>query len=212
MTPRLEVPLHEWPEIDRTAWRAAVQPTESLFDEAGGASAWRKATQEISIEVFGLWLGFLESLGITGFPSAIPLMTPEQRDGFTAAQTERNVANLTIRKRLERLKATFDVMVPGQDFGFVLRPFGRRLSQALPGQPCPVSTRDSRDIFERALALHADGLAGKGYAKGLAARRDGLIIALLACCAERVGVFSRTEIGFHLVRRAEGYWLQCSGD
>ena len=205
MKPRLSLPLAQWPVDDLQAWTRATTPPDSLFDAGYAASRLRPRSLQILLEVYGLWLHYLQRQGYLD-TSGMGLVTPERLDGFVADQRSRGNNNGTLAKRLGNLHAALKLLAPGRDFSFILRPGGVPVSRALPHRPRRIDTVPTQVLFQHVLALHQAGLAGNAYAKGYAALRDAAVLGILVTLAPRVRSLSVMRLGRH-IRKVEGVYL-----
>ena len=211
--PLLALPLAAWPPTWREAWEKATMPTSSLFGTSAPAARLRPATLAMKLEAACVYLGWLTRTGQIEPTGLQPLvLTQALIDGFVADQRARNLRNATISIRLRELCGAMRLMAPTMDLDFLQRPGGRTMRRALPVTPRRVEVRDQRELLFHVQALHAEGMAGQGYAQGLVALRDAAILGILVCHGTRVHALSRMEVGQHLQQRQGRYWLSFGTD
>jgi hypothetical protein len=208
MTRRLTLLIKDWPTPWRAAWEQAIKPRESLFEDVADFSALRPGTLDIREEAVGVYLGFLRRHGL---PDPM-LPSPAGREGwhidaFIAEQRARGVANSTLHIRMQALTHALRMMWPTVDFTWLQRPGGKSLRRALPYRPRKIEVRDNRELLQRALDLHAEGLTGKGYAEGKIALRDAAVMALLAWHGTRARALTGMRIDSSISLRHDRYWV-----
>lgn len=206
--------LDLWPEADRMAWVAALQPGDAL-DPGGSASRWATLTQVGAAKGYGRWLTFLDSTGqLEPAASFVRQVTPERVRDFIAALQQVN-APVTVLHRIESLARAAGALAPECDWAW-LWAIARRL------QRTAVSTRlkhprlvGADKLFALGCELMAEaensaeeGRAGAPPWRRAVNYRDGLMVALLAARPLRIKNFAAIEIGRHLVTQGEGYRLQ----
>lgn len=197
-----------WPEADQRAWEAALLPGDPL--EPGGAGAqWAPQTRSMVAKAYGRWLGWLAREGILTCDSNLETRATPDRIARFIAELQTMVALSTTISYVRYLELAVRALLPNQDFGWLL-PIVARVRRL------PAHAHDKRsrlvafdelfayglDLMER--AEHDCDLSLPQRACGY---RDGLMLALLAARPLRRGNFSRIEIGRHLVRRGDDYWL-----
>ena len=205
---RLALPLAEWPEADRAAWRAA-RTCAGLFAENGAAARWKPKTAKQVEKGYALWLGFLGRRGLLD-PGALPgarLTEPNLRP--YVADLQCRVAPQTIVSRLRDLSVAVRVMDPGADRSLLQRALRRLSRDAVPRRDKRARLVTPRRLRDAGLARMArvqtehhpkiDVTAGR--------YRDGLMMALLACVPVRLGELARMRLGHHLRKAGERYLL-----
>ena len=116
----------------------------------------------------------------------------------------------TVLVRLQSLAVVLRWLAPEQE-----RPWLRRILARLATLAQPVRDKRSRlqradDLVRLGCRLMAEAEAGAGLRPRVRARlyRDGLMIACLAYRPLRLGNFIGLELGRHLQRRGNGWWLE----
>ena len=212
-TERLALLFEDWPTHWQTTWGDAISPGDSLFSDRADARDLRPATLDIREEALSLYLGFLRRHGLPD-----PAIVPNDEaaawhiQAFVDEQRTRGLANSTLYIRLQALTHALGMMWPKADFGWLQRPGGRSLRRALPHRPRKAEVRDHRELLQRALDLHAEGLTGKGYAGGKIALRDAAVMALLAWHGTRARALTEMQIGRSILLRGDRYWVAFDDD
>ena len=206
--PKLLLPLQEL-----ARWKSLTGPSAILADE-GPAADWRNKTIELVWGNYASWLGWLYASGYYD-----PLERPEVRITtdrvveFVAAMRERKNAAATIYFRVLALERVMAVLAPEADRRF-LRVMLRNLPQG--GNPAAKRARlqETAALVDLGIRLMQSVKSRttnptRGWAT---LYRDGLQISLLALRPLRCTNFSEMELGKHLVRRGEIWWLHFDGD
>ena len=200
-TQRLSLDVAEWPARDRAAWVAARQPVGPL-DEGGLAAGWSAKTVRQTEKGYGLWLGCLDRHGVLD-PAAGPgaRLTRESLTLFGQELLAR-VAPQTAASRVRDLSVMIRVLDPGADRFLV-----RRMQATLARRAPP--SRAKRERMIAPALLFAAGLARMDRVEHERHRkhdvrnvryRDGLMMAILAARAFRVGNLAQMRIGQHICR------------
>ena len=205
--PRKSLPLSEWPEPDRLAWLAALDPGRDVFEDAGPAARWAAATRAGVRHGYGRWLGFLAAHE----PDALALDPGARADvarvGRFLAHLSETVGPASRHVTAQHLRDALAAMAPGHD-----RAALGRLVARLGRDRRPRDKRPRLVATGRLLALGQalmDGVpAGVALRAGdLLAYRDGLMVALLAARPLRRRNFAAIELGRHLVAVGAGFHL-----
>jgi integrase len=132
-------------------------------------------------------------------------------DFFDALRDAGNLDN-SIKARLFHLRMALRIMVPDSDFAWITRPAGvaldSLLSQEPDDEPPPAS---SAALFKWGLdmmpdaPLPAERSAWLAFCRGF---RDGVIIALLASRAPRLGSVAQMRVETNLFKLNGDYWVR----
>jgi integrase/recombinase XerD len=203
------LPVECWPDLDRRAWDAALRTGDVL--ELGGAGAdWAPHSRRKIAKGYGRWLTWLQTRGLLD-----PRVDPSER--VTAERVRDYVVELralnapyTVLARVQEIYQAIRAMTPERDWAWLNRIEARVRHGA-------VSVRDKRSRVVPSEELLAFGIeimntsdraGGISRLKRAARYRNGLMIALLSARPLRRRNFARIEIGRHLVRQSDGYWLR----
>ena len=213
MRVRLALPMAEWPDAWRNGWEQALAPADSLFAPNAGSADLRAGSLRIRHEAVRTFLGFLARSGrlVDAMPASL-VVTPDNIEAYVEEQRARGVRNSTLRLRLGALHGALRMIFPGQDLTFVRRPGGHPLRLTFPHKRRHVEVRDHRELLARAAELHAQGLAGKGYAGGRIALRDAAIIGLLSCQGIRSRALAEMQVEQHLFAMNGCYWVDLAAE
>ena len=206
---RLEcLPLEEWPARDREAWERACQPRAGLWDTAGAAVDLRPHTRRNYQRAYGIWLAHLRDVGDL-HPAEGPgtRITPARAERWVEAMQAAGRKSGTIHLYLICLHAILQLMAPGAETGFLLRPGGRTLARAFPQRAKPFPPHDSLDLLREVDALHARGLAAATFHARITDLRDAALMGLLLAYMPRIGDAAGMRIGVNLLLQPHGLWL-----
>ena len=202
--PRLE----EWPAGDRLAWEALFAEGD-ILDGAGPARHWRPATGTSNRKAYAQWLGWLGDRGLLGniahpWTRATPELVRAYASDLIEGRSRRSVATAIIA-----LKCVLIRMAPDADWRW-LRDLTNRLDAwagdgGRKANPSPIPVRK---MFSRILEV-LNGLKEAPQLTPLQCRRyrDALIAGLLIAIPVRLHNIAQIEIGTHLVRRDDSWWL-----
>ncbi len=208
MKPRMALLLADWPAADRLAWERANAASDDLFSEGKAAKELRPRTLDTHVQVYGLWLDFLGRTGcLVPGESPAQRVTPERLGAWCADQRARENRPWTLRSRLISLYGAMLRMLPDEDWSFIIRPGGLPLRRAIPAVAKPWVPYDVADIMRHVRRLHAQGLAGEGYAQGAAALRDAALMGFLLSRAPRIGPVSAMRLGQELTETDDGCYF-----
>jgi hypothetical protein len=212
---RMVLPVEDWPAKDRALWLAGIAPQTGLRRRRLHAETLRPKSIEHARKGYGRFLSVLAAHG-----QLDPDADPTDRVTFETIallfDTLADAGNIpnTIKARLFHLRMALRIMVPGQDFDWLTRPDDCALDTLLPFEP-----KDDK-FTPGAIALFRWGLRlmqapELGAWPGLAhdrleicrTFRNGLIIALLACRAPRLGSLAGMRLEKNLYLHNGGYWM-----
>ena len=206
------LPLARWPAADRDGWLAATSKGDFLLDDGPGA-ALKPATLDRHRSSYGRWLGFLERrAGSIRQPRPAARASREAIAAYIAELEALN-APQTVVVRMQSLSVVLRWLAPEEDWAWL-----RRLVVRLEARARPV--RDKRARLQLADALFALGSRLTTEAESQESStpreraqlyRDGLMIAFLSCHPLRLGNFRRLELGRHLHRVGDRWWIELEG-
>ncbi len=198
-----------WPVQDRDAYEAALRPGDPL--EPGGLAAkWSRYSRRKNAKGYGRWLTWLSVRGLLD-PSLGPAdrVARERVVAYVNDLRQMN-APYTVLARVEELAHMLRVMVPGLDIDWLHRLAGRVRATAVSARDKRRRVRPSEQLVDFGLELmvKAEGASSGTPLARAVTYRDGLMIALLAARPFRRRNFAALEIGRHLVRVGDTYWLR----
>jgi integrase len=205
------LPLRLWPASDKDAWEAACRPSERL-ERGGTASHLKPVTQRDLARRYGYFLDFL-SRSHRLDPNAGPAtqVTPGDVGSYVAELKER-VCSVTVYGSICKLRRTAQLIAPDQDLGWLIE-----IERDLNFEMTPRSKSDrlvlTEVLIEAGLTLIAEAEATAELTKLARARmvRNGLMLALLACCPIRLKNLAALEIGRSIVDVEGTWWIVLAG-
>jgi integrase/recombinase XerD len=206
---RLVLPEPEWPAVDRQAWKAAREKGD-IFGETGRAANWSVASEIKFTGRYGRWLGWV----LRGNPAADSMspgerVTPEAVLQFIEHLKASGNSEVTIHAHIRSLLTGMLMFAPEADWSW-LRIVETNLRKAMkPSVDKRHQVRPVRELFAYGLRLMDEAEKSKSPDRVNVAvqYRDGLLIAIFASRAPRRGVVTLMEIGTHLIREGDLYWL-----
>jgi integrase/recombinase XerD len=211
--PRLHLPYAQWPAADRFLWERAMGSDDDPFADAAGA---RLANASRHNYLFA-WLRFLGFLAIHE-PTALDVapaerLTIERVRPFVAHLAETNIPR-SVAARVDALYQAARVMMPERDWTW-LKTVKARLYRAAPasGPTGPVITSLQLLDIGQQLMDESTPTPGTPISKEDAVLyRDGLMIALLAFIPPRRKNLAALEIGRHLIREGNRWFVVIPGE
>jgi hypothetical protein len=212
--------VKDWPAADRALWEAGTARRDGTRLSLKFRSLYAEQLRQISIDLawksYGRFLHILAERG-----ELDPAAGPTDRVTFDAVavyfdalRAAGNIDN-TIKARMFHLRTALHIMTPRQDFGWITRPDDVSLDSLLLAEPDPNKfVVPSPELFRWGLRLMdipaLDALPEKPETRMAACQdfRNGLIIALLACRAPRLGSLSQMCVGKNLYLLNGEYWAR----
>ena len=206
---KLCLPVEDWPAGDRQAW-AAAQVVGDIFGTTGRAAHWAEASKEGLVGRYGRWLAW----SLRAHPPSWA-MTPGDR--VTRERVQEYVqllkasirSEVSVRAYVRSLLTAMLMFAPDADWKW-LRIVDTNLRKTMkPAVDKRHQVRPVRDLFAYGIRLMKDAESIEGlYPIDRAVLfRDGLLITIFASRAPRRGTVTLMEIGKHLVREGDLYWL-----
>ena len=197
------LPVSEWPDADRHAWEEACRPGSRL-KPGGVASHLAQVSRDSFARRYGAFLAFLDRNGRLHQRSAPAQVTPTNVAAYIDELTAR-VRSVTTYNCIYHLRRAAELLAPTVDFSW-LAEIEKDLALVME----PRSKSDRLVLSERlveaglTLVIEAQQLADNDFARARGIR-NGLMIALLAVCPNRLKNFSTLEIG-HTFKQVHGSW------
>jgi integrase len=200
-TERLSLDVADWPERDRAAWVAARQAAAPL-DDGGLAAGWSAKTVRQTEKGYGLWLGCLARHGRLDPDAAPGARLNRQTLTLFGRELLARVAPQTAASRVRDLSVMIRVLDPDADRSLV-----RRMQATLVRRAPP--SRAKRERMIAPALLFAAGLARMDRVEHEQHRkhdvrnvryRDGLMLAILAARAFRLGNLAQMRVGQHIAK------------
>jgi integrase len=203
--------IAEWPAADRKAWETACRPAVRL--QRGGAAAHMKeVTQKDLAKRYGGFLGFLartDRLDANAAPAE--LVTSDNVAAYVGELAIR-VSSVTVYGSIQKLRRVVQLIAPGREIGWLIE-LERDLAVDMRPRPKWDRIVGSDELVKAGLALVAEGELALHLPKLTRARmvRDGLMVALLACCPIRLKNYADLEIGKSFVNLEGVWWILLPG-
>jgi integrase/recombinase XerD len=212
---RHAVPLNDWPAADQAMWQSVIAEGD-IFDGQGPGANWVPTTIDNTRKAYGYWLHWLGINGLLSMPVRHPLdrITPE-RIGAYIEDMQDNTAPLTRFVYILDLLRFAQVVTPNKNWNWLKCVKNRLWARALPSRDKAPLIRNSRELFELGLDLmnEASGVTCRyNPFQAQVQFRDGLLIAILASRPVRLKNLTAIEIGRHLIRTDNIYWLVFEAD
>ena len=208
---RSSLKWEQWPDGDRHAWAAAIHIGDVL-EPSGIAAEWAPVTRRAVAAGYGRWLAWLGGKSLLD-PTLDPAgrVTPDVVVRYVE-ELKAEYAPYTTILLVRRLHSALRAMAPVQNWSWMglIRKRLERTAVSVRNKRARVVPSDQLFAYGLELMAAADcSSAQTPYqrAKRAGRYRDGMIIALLAARPFRLHNFASIEIGRHLVRRGEQYWL-----
>ena len=211
---RLVLPPEAWPVADRAMWTDLVRE-DSLFGGAGALARTREPTRRIYCERYGRWLAWLthrEPAALADPP--VSRVSPErlrswlrEMEALAPASGAAYVAGVLVILRAAALEADWRTQ------NRLLAVLRSRLRHGLQSRRKDGRIVSSQVLFETGVKLATEKADRDRTAlKAAKARRDGAMVALLACLPMRRRAFIGLEIGVSLLTVADGYRIALSAE
>jgi len=190
----------DWPVIDQHRWRDARSGPNFL---SGSRPARARSPKRCRIveQGCGQWLSFLERSGqldLNVSPEA--RVTPERMEAFLVELRQR-VAPWSAAMMVQGVQRMFAVMAPAHDLSWLSVAVSNLKRFAKPSRDRLGHMVDPRQLYHLGLDLMKkatlDAEQGRYHAATMG--RDGLMIALLACCPVRIANLTQIATGKHLL-------------
>jgi integrase len=205
---RLHLPYGDWPAADRLLWQQAMGSNDDPFAQAAGAHL-SKASQHCYLFAWRRFLGFLAIHEPTALDEApAERLTIERVRAFRAHLAETNTP-LSVADVVDGVYKATRIMMPEHDWTW-LKKIKTRLYAAAPAHPSrgPVITSLQLLDLGQQLMEESKPTPGTPIRMDDAVRyRDGLMIALVAFNPMRRKNLAALEIGRHLVREGDGWFV-----
>jgi site-specific recombinase XerD len=196
--------VREWPVAHQRAWEEACRP-RSRLKPGGSASYLAPVSLDSFARRYGAFLAFLKRKGLLDqYAAAATQVTPTNVAAYIDELRAR-VSSVTTYNCIYHLRRAAELLAPTIDFSWLAE-----IEKDLALVREPRSKFDRLVLTERlveaglTLVVEAQQLAEKDFARARGIR-NGLMIALLAVCPNRLKNFSTLEIG-HTFKHVHGSW------
>jgi site-specific recombinase XerD len=210
--PGIILPVAQWPAQDQRCWRQGTDPIPGLH-RPRYADTLTRLSVDVAWKSYGRLLHILAQHGLLE-----PDITPAARitfavvalyfDELRAAGNQDN----TIKGRLFHLRTALHIMAPKAKFDWITRPDDVPLDAILKQEPRDdLFVPEAKQLFDWGVSLMTDQPLPDNSVQRLEAcrnYRNGLIIALLACRAPRLGSLAQMRLAKNLYKRNGEYWAR----
>jgi integrase/recombinase XerD len=200
--------LEQWALTDQRAWKTALVKGDVL-EPGGEASHWRESTARTVMRSYGHWLSWAakESLLDVNAGPAQPL-TPENVKRYITSIREK-LASQTVAGRVSQIYMAAKVMMPATDWQWLRDAWLRLERRAKPLRDKNARLADPDELLRCGIEAMEDAeKSARARLCSLATLfRDGLMVATLAYRPFRLANITSIELGRHLQRLGEVYWL-----
>ncbi|MGH9642752.1 MAG: hypothetical protein ACRD3Q_10020 [Terriglobales bacterium] len=199
----------DWPTVDQQRWRDARSVTTFPLGPRP-ARNWSPQRCRIVEQAYGQWLSFLVRNG-----QLDPALSPEVRanpqrfEGFVTQVQQRGVAPWSVAMMVQGIQRMLAVIAPAHELTWLSVTVSNLKRLAKPDRDRLAHMVDPRQLYHLGLDPMKEAARNADRDNYFAATmgRDGLMIALLACCPVRIGNFTQIAIGRHLVFDVDRYRL-----
>jgi integrase len=198
------VPVAEWPEADRLAWKDACQPSIRLKKGGSGSHLGSESLSDYASR-YGRYLGFLKRTGHLDVSTpAASLVTLTNVEAYVA-DFDGKIGSVTAWNCIYKLRRAAQLLSPKTDFVWLIE-----IERDLDAVQEPRSKLNrfvyTEQLIKAGLTLIVDA---KDHAHAQFKRaqgiRNGLMLALLALNPVRLKNFAALEIGTTF-KQIEGQW------
>ena len=207
---RRSLPSADWPTADLNLCCGVIAEGD-ILDDSGPGARWAPSTKENTRKAYGYWLFWLSThKGLDGSVDPMDRITPNRIDAYIKS-LEGAVASSTIFTYILDLLRFAKSVAPDKDWAWLTDIKNRLWARAKPARDKASKIRSSEDLFRLGIDLmeSADGVRCRYNPQASTTQfRDGLIISLLAARPIRLKNLAAIEIGRHIARVDDIYWLQ----
>jgi integrase len=205
--PRLHLPYNQWPAADRMLWQRAMSSDDPFADASGARLA--QASQHCYLFAWRRFLGFLaiyEPIALEFTPAK--RLTINRVRAFRAHLAETN-APISVAVVVDGVYKAVRLMLPEWDWTW-LKEVKARLYREAPASARLGPVITSLQLLELGEQLIKESQPKPGAlisTKDAIQYRDGLMIALLAFAPLRRKNVAALEVGRHLIREGDGWFV-----
>jgi hypothetical protein len=202
-----QLPIAEWPALDRALWEKGVEP-KGLFEIGGAGADWAHHSRRKTAAGYSQWLSWLAAQRLVepDAPHPADRVTRERVAAYVEyLRAER--APYTVLCRVQELNDALRVMAPDMDWNWLAQ-----LYRTLRAQVRPVRDKflllkpiDELATLGERLMDEAEAAVGSSVRRRAVGYRDGLMISMLAYRPVRLKNFASMRLGRHLTK-VGGCW------
>lgn len=196
--------LSEWPAFDRKAWECACERGARLR-RGGLASHLKAVTRDDLAKRYGLFLDFLSRTGRLDERADAGTHVTLVNVAAFIAELRARVSSVTLYGSVYKLRRAAEIIEPNRDLAW-LREIENDLAFTMQPRSKMKRLVLAEVLVEAGLTLMAEAEADDATLLQRATKyRNGLMIALLACCPVRLKNFTKLTLGESL-RQVDGSW------
>ncbi|MEW8437155.1 MAG: site-specific integrase [Candidatus Thiodiazotropha taylori] len=203
------LPFDQWPATDQACWQAAIHDG-GLFDTQGKAANWSSRTQREVKWCYGRWLNYFRLDQTTAWSLPPAERFTQQHIAAFSQTLIQQISLRSVSSYLTHLAMACRVICPEVDCKFIRQIASQIHSQSEgPVRDKRAKLRNIGELLQLGCDL-MDSVDQVGKASSLPDRlqyRDGLIIALLATRPLRRRTVSLIQLGQHLQRINDTWYL-----
>lgn len=204
---RSSLPFNDWPKADHELWRSLIAEGD-ILDGSGPGACWAPTTKDNTRKAYGYWLGYCAAIGALNEPP-LDRLTPDRIKGYIG-DLDRTVASSTRFTYILDLLRFVKPAPSERDWQWLTDIKNRLWARTKAAKDKTSKIRPSEQLFQLGIELLTTATTATSRNNPYAApqqARDGLMIAMLAARPIRLKNFAAIEIGCHLVRVDDVYWL-----
>jgi integrase/recombinase XerD len=205
MAKRASPRFADWPEADRVLW-GRLTARGSVLDGSGPGAHWRPRTEQYHRESYGLWLAWL----MAREPATLALpplqrATPERM--ATWIYTGTHLRPITRLNRFIAVRRVLTLLEPAADWSRHRRIEARLYREASHARsPRKIGRIVETDVIFHAAVRHHKLLCDQPHTRSSAvARRNAVMLALLALMPVRRQTFTDLRLGISFEQRGESW-------
>lgn len=206
---RLGLPLQAWPLADRRAW-AKARKKGGIFGKTGWAAEWSPASVTNFCWRYGRWLQWvtIHDPQAANLPPEDRVM-PDRIAKYLAHLSGAKLSDGTRHGYIQLLLTGMEGIAPRKDWRWLNRIVTNLRRSMKPSVDKRLQVRPIRELYACGIDLMNEADTSETMYRHQRANqyRDGLLVAIFASRAPRRGVVALMEIGTHLVREGERFWI-----
>lgn len=206
------LPVEDWPAADRRAWQDACRPSLRLR-RGGSACHIKPVSRAAYVRAYGYLLDFcLRTDRLDPQAAAAGHVTPAVMAAFLI-ELQTRVGSIARHNYLSRIDRMARLLAPGTDTAWLKDVVAELKDQITPRSKAARITPSSH-LLGLGLELIERARTSVTGTRLQIARlyRDGLMIAMLALCPIRLKNFASLQIGKHLRKIDDHWWIMLAGE
>lgn len=206
MTAPLSLPVDTWPQQDQQLW-SDLRTRRRYGRVHSEARRWSERRCRIVTQGYGQWLAYLLKIGELDPDERPEVRATCARIEAFVRQLRRRVSSTSVAMMTQGLQRMLAVMAPHHDWRWLDSVVANLKALSTTSRDKHAHMVDPRDIYALAIDLMEEARRTANRFHSAAKARDGLMIAVLINCPVRIANLTMIEIGQHLRRSPDSYWL-----